>query len=251
LLLPLSLSAAADAAPQQEERQIRREVVVIGSRPEHRHMIVDHLAHRGYLGVQLLNLTPELRQHFGASRENGVLVSRVLEEGPAAAAGVLVGDVITAVDGDPVQSTSQVVGRIGGLDEGDEVGLEIVRDRSPLALRATLAQSKRRQLEVGQFVWRGGEGAEGPFVLDLDPEQMRQLVTVEPGEADRFIAVDPEAINESVSKLLERLEAAGDTPGLMRLDDERRALLERRIAELEERLLSMEREIQRVRDESR
>ena len=251
MLLPLLLvlpPVAADAAPQDDERQIRREVVVIGSQPGHRHMIANHLAHRGYLGVQLLNLTPELRQHFGAPRQSGVLVSRVLQGAPAAAAGVRVGDVITAIEGEPVGTTSQLVGRIGRRREGDEIELEVVRERSARTLRATLAQSERRQVEVGQFVWRGDE--QGPFFVDLDPEALGRLATVDPGEVDRFIAVDPAAINESVSRLLERLEARGGASGLIELDDERRQQLEKRIAELEERLRSMERELQRLRDES-
>ncbi len=228
-LLPSALlPAEAAAAPQAEERRIRREVVVVGSQPAHRRMVLDRLANRGYLGVHLLNLTPELRVHFGASEKSGVLVSRVAPQSPAAAAGVLVGDVITSADGEPLRTMSQLVGRIGHRQEGDEVELGIVRDRSPLTLRATLTRSERRQVEVGQFVWRGGE--DGPFVVDLDPETI-----------ETYITIDPETINESVSDLLERLEAQGGVPGRLRLEGEQREQLEKRIAELEKRLREMER----------
>lgn len=246
LLSPL-LAAVAGAAPQDETHQVHREVVVVGAEPGQHRMLLDSLAHRAYLGVHLLNLTPELRQHFGAPRESGVLVSRVPSDGPAAAAGVLVGDVITAVDDQPVSSTSQLVGRIGSRHKGDEVVLALVRDRTAIELRATLEESERRQLEVGQFVWRGGEG--GPVVLDLGPEGAQGVIGLEPGEIERFIAVDPEAINESVSRLLERIQDGGGAGGL-RLDAERREQLEKRIAELEERLRAMEREIRRQRDPS-
>jgi hypothetical protein len=43
----------------------------------------------GYLGVQLTDLTPELRRHFGVPEESGVMISGVSEEGPAATAGTL------------------------------------------------------------------------------------------------------------------------------------------------------------------
>ena len=57
------------------------------------------LGKRAYLGVSLAEMTPELREFFGASKEVGVLVSSVVENGPAAKAGVRVGDVITSVNG--------------------------------------------------------------------------------------------------------------------------------------------------------
>ena len=225
-LLPINVAAA----PQAEEHRIHREVVVVGSQPAHRRVILDQLANRGYLGVHLLNLTPELRRHFGAPEESGVLVSRVAPDSPAAAAGVAVGDVITSADGEPLSATSQLVGRVGHRHEGDEIELGIVRDRSSLTLHATLSQSERRQVEVGQFVWQSGE--EGPFVFDLGPEAIERVITV-----------DPETINESVSQLLERIKAQGGMPGRLRLEGEQRKQLEKRLADLEERLREMERQL--------
>ncbi|MFQ5349915.1 MAG: PDZ domain-containing protein [Thermoanaerobaculia bacterium] len=233
LLSALSSSELA-AAPQHHEQQIR-EIVVVGSQPTHRRMILEQLANRGYLGVHLLHLTPELRRHFGAPDDSGVLVSRIAPDSPAAAAGVAVGDVIISVDGEPLSTTGQLVGRIGHRQKGDEVELGVVRDRASLTLRATLAQSERRQVEVGQFVWSGGE--EGPFVGVLDPD-----------EIERVITVDPETINESVRGLLERLEAQGGLRGRLRLEGEQRERLEQRIAELEERLRQMERLLHRQHD---
>ena len=43
---------------------------------------------KGYLGVQLLDLTPELRVHFGVSEDSGVMISQIVEDSPAAAAGL-------------------------------------------------------------------------------------------------------------------------------------------------------------------
>ena len=221
---------------------MHREIVVVGSQPTHSRVILDRLANRGYLGVQLLNLTPELRQHFGASRQSGILVSRVVAGGPAEAAGVAVGDVITTVDGAPVRTTSQLIGRIGRRQEGDEVELGILRDRSALTLRATLSQSERRQMEVGQFVWRGGD--DGAVFLDVDPDTFVTATTFDPDLVESVIAVDPEAINESVSRLLQRLEEGG-LPGHLRLDGAHREQLEKRIAELEARLEEMEQLLRR------
>ena len=229
-LLPALLATRLDAAPQEEEREVRREIVVVGAQPTHSRMIVERLADRGYLGVQLLNLTPELQRHFGADPDRGVLVSRIAADGPAVAAGVKVGDLITSVDGEPVGSMSQLIGRISRRGAGEEVELGIVRDRVASTLSATLEQSQRRQVEVGQFVWRTGE--EGPFVVDLGPDSVERVITV-----------DPEIINESVSELMERLEAEGGLSARLRLEDEQRKQLEKRITELEQRLREMERRL--------
>ena len=231
LLTTPAVSASA-AASQPEEPRIRREIVVVGSEPIHRRIVLDRIADRGYLGVQLLNLTPELRLHLGAPEESGVLVSRVAPDSPAAAAGIAVGDVITSAGGGPVSTAGQLVGRVGHRREGEEIDLGIVRDGTPLTVRATLAQSERRQMEVGQFVWR--TGGEEPLVLDLDAEAI-----------ERVIAVDPATINESVSQLLRRLEDQGGAPGGLRLEDDQRRQLEERIAELERRLREMERRLHR------
>lgn len=245
-LISVLLPPALGAAPQAGEKRIRREVVVLGSEPGHRRVILDRLADRGYLGVHLLELTPELRRHFGAPEDRGILVSRVAPDSPAAAAGVEVGDLIVSADGTPVRTTGQLVGRVGPRQAGERIELGIVRDRAALTVRATLARSERRQVEIGQFVWRGD--GDGPLVVDLDPEALAGPG----GDAEvleRVITIDPETINESVSRLLARLEARGEAPGALRLDGEQRRRLEERIAELEERLRELERRLHRRRGE--
>lgn len=243
LLWP-ALPAAAAAAPQPAERQIHREVVVLGAQPGQRRVVLEHLARRTHLGVHLLDLTPELRRHFGAPEGGGVLVSRVAPDSPAADAGVAVGDLIVSADGAPLRSASQLVGRVGLREAGDEIVLDLVRDKSPLTLRVTLEQSERQQVEIGQFLWHGED--DGPVVLGLGGEGLSGL-TVDPEAFEGVIAIDPETINESVSRLLARLEARGETSGGLRLDGEQRRRLEQRIAELEERLRELERQLQRRR----
>jgi S1-C subfamily serine protease len=67
---------------------------------------------RGYLGVGLTDLTPELRAHFGVPQEAGVMVSKVDAGSPAEKAGLKVGDVVTAIDGKPVATSFDVRLRI-------------------------------------------------------------------------------------------------------------------------------------------
>lgn len=224
------LSAGQATATQDARREVHREVVVVGPQAGERHVVLGQLANRAYLGVHLLSLTPELRRHFGAAEDRGVLVSKVEPDSPAAAAGVEVGDLISTVDGSPVATPGQLVGRIRHRHEGERVDLGIVRDGSPMTLQPALARTERREVEVGKFVWHDGEG--GPFTVELGPNR-----------TERIIAVDPETINESVGQLLERLEAGGGVSGALRLQAEERRELEKRIAELEQRLLAMERQL--------
>ena len=98
---------------------------------------------RGFLGVGLQELSPELQAHFGALEGSGVLVASVAGDGPAAAAGILVGDVITAVDGLAVDSARDVSREIRHRP-GEAVAIELYRDGEPLRLTANLGARQAR-----------------------------------------------------------------------------------------------------------
>ncbi len=93
---------------------------------------------RGFLGVGLRELTPELQAHFGAPEGSGVLVASVSDDSPAAAAGIRVGDVITAVDGLAVDSARDLSREIRHRP-GDSVAIEIYRDGARRQITAALA----------------------------------------------------------------------------------------------------------------
>ncbi|MBA3269149.1 MAG: PDZ domain-containing protein [Acidobacteria bacterium] len=99
---------------------------------------------RGRLGVQIGELTPQLAEYFGA-KDGGVLVSGVTKDSPADKAGLKAGDVITALDGDRVGDTADLVDGLR-LKTGD-VTLGILRDKQPSTLNATIptGESVRRR----------------------------------------------------------------------------------------------------------
>ncbi len=82
----------------------------------------------GFLGVGLSELTPELRLHFGVPEDAGVMISKVYEDSPASRAGIEVGDIITAVDGDAVDSGRDLARMIRGREDGEAATLELWRD---------------------------------------------------------------------------------------------------------------------------
>jgi S1-C subfamily serine protease len=98
---------------------------------------------RGYLGItgQPVSL-PEGQRPGG--RERGVLVVGVTHEGPAAGAGVLVGDVLVAVNGTTLESPEDLLDALRDTGAGNEVTLALVRGAAPHEVRVTAAERPRR-----------------------------------------------------------------------------------------------------------
>ena len=90
----------------------------------------DFAGKSAFIGVSVVDLTPELREFFGASKDAGVLVSSVADNGPAAKAGVRVGDVITSVDGKAVAGLRDLRKAIRGSHAGDNIRIELLRGKS-------------------------------------------------------------------------------------------------------------------------
>ena len=95
-------------------------------------------ASKGRLGFAALPISPQLRAHFGAPGDRGVLVDLVRPDSPAAHAGLEVGDVVTEVDGDAATSARDVIEALSDRKKGDEVAIEAVRSGKHLELHAKL-----------------------------------------------------------------------------------------------------------------
>lgn len=132
----------------------------------------------GYMGVNLVNLTPELRDYFGVPDDTGVMISRVDEDTPAFTAGIEVGDVITAVDGEEIESAADLSRLIRRRDDGDEVEVELYRDGRPLTVDITLAERERPQFNVGNWIFSkdGNEDTDATrrMILDIDPDSLKE-----------------------------------------------------------------------------
>ena len=123
---------------------------------------------RGTLGVETQNLTPQIAQGLGLEEARGALVTRVLAGSGAAAAGVKAGDVVTAINGQRVDS-AQALHNFEGLSTvGRTVDLEVRRDGKPLQLKATLKEQPRAV--VGDTL---DPRLTGATFVDL-PESLRQ-----------------------------------------------------------------------------
>ena len=88
------------------------------------------------IGVSTMQLTKQLADYFGITGGQGVLVTSVTDDGPAAKAGVRAGDVITAIDGEAVDSPGDISRAINRKKDGDVV-LTIVRNKAQQTIRVT------------------------------------------------------------------------------------------------------------------
>ncbi len=90
------------------------------------------------LGVRVQNMTSDLKEAFGTQGERGVLISQVLDDSAAQKAGLKAGDVIVEIAGDGVASVDDLKGAVKRHAPGDELKLEIVRDRQGQTLQLAL-----------------------------------------------------------------------------------------------------------------
>jgi len=98
------------------------------------------LLRRVYLGFSPLEVSAELRDFLGAPKEGGVIVQSVKEGGPAAKAGLRVGDVVTAIEGKPVESAWTLGDLLDDKKAGQTVRIDIVRNKARQTLVATLEE---------------------------------------------------------------------------------------------------------------
>src|SRR3989441_8040893 len=95
---------------------------------------------RGWLGIGIQEVTPELAAKFGIKESDGVLVNDVFENEPAARDGLKPGDIIAKVDGRRVQTPSALSRSVAGLAPGTKVELEIIRNDEHRPLTVDLSE---------------------------------------------------------------------------------------------------------------
>ncbi|MFP5467596.1 MAG: S1C family serine protease, partial [Gammaproteobacteria bacterium] len=82
---------------------------------------------RGWIGVEPQDLTPELAESFGLGQTGGVIITGVLQNGPASAAGIRPGDVITQVGDRSVNNVPQLLSAVAALTPGQAANLVVLR----------------------------------------------------------------------------------------------------------------------------
>jgi serine protease Do len=95
---------------------------------------------RGWIGVQIQPVTSDIADSLGMKKAEGALVAEPQANGPAAKAGIQSGDVITAVNGEPVKDARELARTIGGLVPGNAVKLNVLQKGQDKVINLTLGQ---------------------------------------------------------------------------------------------------------------
>ena len=143
------------------------------------HVVMDQLiSHgkviRGYLGIHIENITPNLAKSFGLQDSNGALVGDVSASGPGAKAGLKRGDVITGLNGQKVQGVNDLRLRVSQTAPGTNVQLSVMRDGQAKQLSVTLGELPEKD-EKAEPTENSSTGLDGVHVEELTQEIAEQL----------------------------------------------------------------------------
>ncbi len=144
---------------------------------------------RGWMGVGIQDLTPELAQYYGLKDQKGVLVTQVFPDDPADKAGIKVKDVIISVDGKTVSTGRELSAAVAGMAVGKDIPVRILRDGKEQTVKVQLAERKDTEpMAKGQ----PAETEElGIRAADLNPETAHRFGIEENEKGVLVVAVKP------------------------------------------------------------
>lgn len=111
-------------------------------------LISDGQVTRGWIGVEPRDLTPEMAETFNLPVKDGVLITGVLHNGPAAQGGMRPGDVVVQVGGNKVANTSQLLNAVAALKPGGPAQLRVQRGGEMLSLNVVVAKRPKSAPQV-------------------------------------------------------------------------------------------------------
>ncbi|GAB4514702.1 MAG: DegQ family serine endoprotease [Sulfuricaulis sp.] len=133
---------------------------------------------RGWLGVSIQDVTPDLAKQFGLKETKGALVSEIIPDSPAATAGIQSGDIITAFNGKTVDSTSILRNTVAQTPVGKTVKVELLREKKTVSVEVKITEQPKDVAQVDGETTQG-DGKNTAFagieVRNLTAEIARQL----------------------------------------------------------------------------
>jgi serine protease Do len=130
---------------------------------------------RGWLGVSIQPLTPELAKSFGAKDNKGVLLSEVMPDSPAAKAGLQSGDILLEFQGKKMEAPADLQRAVGLTSPGASTKVKVWRDQGEKTLEVKMGEAPDEQREARAPAQRGGKAALGLEVRPITPDMARQL----------------------------------------------------------------------------
>jgi len=128
---------------------------------------------RGWLGVTVQPLTPDLAKQFNLKEDKGALIGDVVEGGPAEKAGISRGDVITTYEGKKISEPNQLRNMVANTEPGKEVEMTIVREKKTEKIRVKIGElpAEIQKSSAGEY----NNLLRGVSVQDLTPDLINRL----------------------------------------------------------------------------
>ncbi|HEY8617099.1 Do family serine endopeptidase [Phenylobacterium sp.] len=178
---------------------------------------------RGYIGASIQNFTREMAEAQGMGDQRGAIVGDLVAGGPSQRAGLMVGDVVVSVNGQPVKTSSELTRRVAQARPGDALRLEVIRDgrRRTVEVRSGVRPSERELASNDNTP--GGRAPAAPAapsapviglsLAPLDDASRRQLSV--PADVRGALVTSVDQASDAAEKGLRRgdlITRAGDRP---------------------------------------
>src|SRR5207248_8260749 len=174
-------------------------------------LIRDGKIEHGYIGVSITDVTPQNAKFFHMQTASGAVISEVQPDSPGARAGLKVGDVITAVDGQKVSDAGSLQAEVTAKKPGTPVKLDIQRDGKTMSVPVTLEASSKLETASTSPAGEHGKARWGVGVENLTPDVRQELqlpsnvqgaviARVEPGSAADNAGLRQGAVIEQVNR---------------------------------------------------
>jgi len=122
---------------------------------------------RGWLGVHIQTVTPELAETLGLKKPEGALVASVIKDGPAESAGIKAGDVILKFNGKAVNEMRALPRIVADTEVGKDVDVEIWRDSKKMTITAAVGELQKSAEMAAKSSDEGGDGSGERSINDL------------------------------------------------------------------------------------
>ena len=196
---------------------------------------------RGWLGVQIQPVTQDIADSLGLSEASGALVVAPQEGSPGGKAGIKQGDVVTAVNGEPVKDPRDLAKRIAAFKPGTTVDVSLWREGEATSVKVELGQLPNEKDLAGADSQNGGqsqapateqalagmglsvapaEDGKGLTIVDVDPDSDAADKGMKAGEKITSVNNQSVATAADVLKVIEQAKKDGRTKALFQIESE-------------------------------
>jgi len=176
---------------------------------------------RGYLGVLIQRVTPEIAESLGLERAQGALVASVSKDGPAERAGVKVGDIIIEFDGREIKESNELPIIVARTPVGKKARLKVLRDKKEVVLSVAVGEFKEEEV-----VAAAPEKSQLGLTVQTVTPQIAENLGLERAEGVVVTAVEPGSAADEAGLRRGDIIIEVDRKPVRNLADYRKALSE-------------------------